>query len=358
MSAALKTNPQKNSRTATLRTLENLGDTIPIGLRGTGDLSNRAKLWYYFCALLAARGYNRIEAPLEAIAHCRWLLSGQAKSVSTARRALSELESKGYITRRLFRPRQVSVIDIHLERFDFYISRHREYTDPPVGTFQHFSIHQSDWNPDDFTMSSGSNNLRSSLDVTTSKNSKKNANKKDERTPKAFSEWLHPLIFTIGVLCYPMGRVKRLNMQRAAELALERKLPPFDYWTAERWQAMSIPYREKIAKELLPELEQYSAGLTDRKPRTSKTEIQERRPLPPIESSPPVNHSAILDPFFLEFAERMKIPISNRKTSPKKPETVDTVDTVTATKQGLSKADYEILYWARENARSKGNVTG
>jgi hypothetical protein len=244
----------------------------------------------------------------------------------------------------------VSVIDIHLEKFDFYISRNREYIVPPVGTFQHFSTPQSDWNPDDFTVSNGSNNLRSSLDVTTSKNSKKNANKKEERTPKAFSEWLHPLIFTIGVLCHPMGRQKRLKMQRAAELALERKLPPFDYWTAERWQAMSIPYREKIAKELLPELEQYSDSLnkktlTARKP-------PKYIPKPEIENKPITDHSAILDPFFVEFAERMKIPLPDRKTPQKK------TDIVTEMPEGLSKADYDVLYWARENARSKGNVTG
>lgn len=287
--------------------LESIVTCCHTGLWGTGtQTSNRAKRWYWWFAAIAAKGYSTVEGSLGELAHMQGLAIGQPQSIATARRAIAELEQLGYVRRRSFRPRGVSMIDINLEKFTWYIKKYRELPSPPVGTYTHTDLPHSFCYPDEFTNYSGVVETPS-IDVTTSCKSKKPAKKR-----KTFAEWSHPLVFTIGVLLWDRGRAHRERLQAACELAIAEQVEPFAYWTAERFQEMSIPVREQTARRLLPELREYALRCREESPPPGRTESPPNRRkesppptehLPPPEEPPPPPDE--LTPFLQGFVERM-----------------------------------------------------
>lgn len=350
-SEAFQIENKPRRHTANINDLEALVGRMKPELRGTGDLKSRAKRSYHWFAELAARGFTEVRAPLGAHARLQWLAFGETKSISTIKRSFAELERQGFIRRRKCRQGDISHIDIEVSHFNFYIKRNRRFLEPPCGTFSHPSVHGSSCATDEVTNTSVFNKSLRSLDVTTSLKSKKNANKKKE-----FKDWDHPLVYTIGVLCWHLGKATRELMQKAAMCAILKKAPPFDYWTPERWQAMGIPMREKIGRELLPWLAE-SADRIDKQlkspqppPPKPKAEIP-----PPREFKPEPNpigsdrEDQKVDKFFLDYANRMKIPLPAEmqklpvtvKENPK----ICKADTETA----LTQEELEKLRWADKN---------
>jgi len=345
-------------RTANINDLEALIGQLRPELRGTGALKSRAKRSYHWFAELAARGFTEVRAPLGAHAHLQWLAFGETKSISTIKRSFAELEQQGFIKRRKCRRGDISHIDIEVSHFNFYIKRNRRFVEPPCGTFAYPSVHGSSCAADEITDTSGFNNSLRSYDVTTSKLSKKNANKKKE-----FSEWDHPLVYTIGVLCFHMGKATRELMQKAALCAIMKKVPPFDYWTAERWQAMGIPMREKIGAELLPWLAE-SADRIDETLKRKESPPPKRKESPPPrrqESPPPPRYEPDpnpvntpdqdqkIDKFFLDYANRMKIPLPHEMKEKAVIVQENPVICAEEPETQLTAAEFEILSWANKN---------
>lgn len=325
---------KKTIRTiANVRDLEAMLGQIQVELRGTGNLTSRAKRSYRWFAELASRGFTSVRAPLGAHAHLQWLAFGETKSISTIQRSFVELESQGLIRRLKCRRGDISTIEIEVSRFNFYIQRHRQFKDPPCGTYSYPSVHRSNCDADEITGDISVSNSQRSHVVTTSLLSKKNA-KKEKRT---FADWIHPLVFTLGVVCYNLGQAERERLQRAAVSAIADKEPPFDYWTPERWQAMAIPVREKTARELLPALRELHTRYERTREESPPPRRRESPPPPRYEPEPIELERENLGQWFGDFADRMKIPICERQSE----ETV------------LDEQEAQLLYWADQN-NSKG----
>lgn len=341
----------ESSRTmANVSDLEALIGSISFNLSGTGNLSSRAKRTYYWFAELAARGFVSVRAPMGAHAHLQWLSFGQTKSISTFRRSVAELERAGYINRRNCRRGDVATIDIDLDKFKFYIQQNRRFKPLPCGTFEHHSVHQSSCPPDEFTSNYVVSKKHRSHVVTTSLLSKKSAKK----TKTGFADWIHPIVFSIGVVCYSLGRRERERLQQAALSAIADKMEPFDYWTAERWQAMSIPVRENTARELLPELkgiaERYEKNRADRRERI-KSEIAAKKSNPPpeIEMLTELDDSQ-LNPWFAEFSKRMAAKLDlPSKINPAPPPIVEKESE--KVECSLTKEEREQAKWAMKNMK-------
>lgn len=303
-----------NRTTANVTDIESIVGSIRPNLSGTSSLSARAKRSYFWFAEMAARGFVSVRAPMGAHAHLQYLAFGQTKSVSTFRRSVSELEQHGYVRRRKCVRGDVAVIDLDVDRFKFYIQRNRRFKPTPCGTFTHTYVPQSNCPPDDLTKSYSFNNQQRSIDVTTSMKSKKNAKKK-----KGYGDWIHPLVFTIGIICYDMGKKQREKLQQAALRAISDGIEPFSYWTAERWQTMSVPVREKTARNLLPELEGIAERYEKARSEYRRREKEKPKPKPEIPDYLPLPELKVenFDPWFQEFATRMDISISG-KSPPKK----------------------------------------
>lgn len=292
-------------------------------LRGTKALSSRAKRSYWIIAELVARGFTGSKIALGAWAQAHYLAWGQTKSISTIHRAFCELESAGYITRRQFRMGDILLVDFQLDKFDFYVAQNKRFKNPPCGTFSHTQLHTSKCSTDESRRLNGCNNRQFSEDVTTSKKSKKSA-----KTKRPYSDWMHPLVYSIGCLCYTRGAKYRVKMQTRVQDAIDAGKPPFDYWTAERWQTMGIRTRENEARTLLKALEDTGA---DSAAAFEPTEVD----------------TAKLNQFFADFSARMSIPT---KSETVKPQTVEKKEIARAAAPSLLTADeLEVLQWANKN---------
>jgi len=262
--------------------LDAIRDSVRTGIDGTGHMPERAKRWYFFFAALVAKGFERIEAPLAKIAQAQYHACGQAKSLSTARRAIAELEKLGYVSRRRFRPRSVSVIHFNLENFKFYINKFGKDINPPVGTFQHYYPPQSDCDPDEVTNLDPRQDPSYPKVGTTSRLITKTRGT-EANEAKNYDKWRHPLVYSIGSVCFDRGKLTRVKMESACQKAIHENIEPFSYWTPERFKEMPIALREKTARAMLPELEAFI------KRRESPSPCRKESPPPkqPLGNPPP-----------------------------------------------------------------------
>jgi len=348
----------KNRVTANQRDLETLVGSMRIELRGTGHMKSRSRRSYYWFAELAARGFDTVRAPIGAHAHYQWLAFGHTKSISTIQRSFKELEDQGYIRRLKCRRGDISTIKINVEKFSFYLQRNKRFKAVPVGTFEHTQLHRSICDSDEFTDSYRLKSTDRSYDVTTSL-----YNNKAKKGEKSFLKWIHPLVFTIGVLCWPMGKRERQAMQKYAVRAIKEQVPPFDYWTAERWQAMSIPAREKECSEnILPWLKEYRERIEKKLeageicgPEKEQENEQEYQPPPgePPSQELTEHWNRKLSAFFAQYTKDKSIPPPLQPVDKEKREKLEKARAAAPTL--LTADEMEILQWADKN---KGRRNG
>ena len=339
---------RNNYRTvANLNDLERIVGNIRPELKGTGGLHSRAKRSYFCFAELASMGFTSVRVPIAAWAGIQWRCFGQTRSISTIQRSFKELEDQGFITRRNFRRGDISDIVIHTEKFKFYCAKNSRYIKPPVYTYTDTQLHRSFCDSYEFTDTYSFNKKVDSCSDTNSMKSKKHA--------KSFKDWIHPLIFTLGVLWYDRGKAAREEIQQAALRAINDKVPPFDFWTWERWQEMSKPAREREARKLIPILEDRMKIEADIKKKNLKTESLQKTP---VETRAPktskdacfnIPKPENLDKFFTNFAERMSIKIGSPQAPPNDIKTEKIEKISEKVPSLLTASELEILQWANKN---------
>jgi len=292
--------------------LEQLIGTTQTELKGTGKLMSRSKRSYHWFAELASKGFKTVEAPLGAHAHLQYLAFGESRSVRTLQRAFKELADEGYIHIRKCRRGSISIIDINVERFQFYIQRRKQFIEPPVGTFTHTPLHTPNCRTDEFT------NYSHKIVSSTSNKSKPYANK----IKKQYKDWLPAIVFTFGVITKHLGRAKQAYWMDMVQTALAEQIEPFAYWTDDRWKESPLPVRESRAKELLPELTRFAMRRSSPRPQRQES------PPPRREESPPPRRKESPPPRRTDRPPAEQIPIETN----------------------LSKEELTALYWAKRNA--------
>lgn len=97
------------------------------GIGGTGSISPRARRTLAVYVALVKMDYDGIAAPMGAIADAVWRSShGEAKSIRTLERANRELQDKGFIRMKTFRPGERSkgaVIHFDIASFSYWTKR-------------------------------------------------------------------------------------------------------------------------------------------------------------------------------------------------------------------------------------------
>lgn len=214
-----------------------------------GEISNKSRALLSFVISAVKMGYCGISAPVDAVNRALYRSSGYSCSTRTLYRALSELESKGFIYRRKYRvgdDRFFTMIYFHLEAFSFW-TRSKTQNVSPIPTVCSNSTPLPNWQKDAGTRSNSRVNSRKDYIY----------NMPRARASRKYSKWVHPIVFTIGLLL--RGPDRKFALARATlELEMGGDIDghsgvPWGAWP--RWQEMDKRARENIARrEIIPRL--------------------------------------------------------------------------------------------------------
>jgi hypothetical protein len=248
----------------------------------SADISNKSRALLSLVICLVKLGYTGIKSPIDALNRALYRSSGYSCSTRTLFRALSELESRGFIYRSKYRvgdDRFSTLIHLNLEAFSFW-TRKRSQNISPIPTLYPKSSQLTNWQKDAGTSTHSRVNSR-----------KDNIyNKPRARASRKYSKWVHPIIFTIGLLM--RGPARKFVLARATlELEMGGDVAghsgvPWSAWP--RWQEMDKGARENIARnEIIPRLLDRSTLATDSRdslspclePTTGKIPTPQSRPL-------------------------------------------------------------------------------
>lgn len=212
-------------------------------------LSNKSRAMLSLIICLVKIGYNGLNAPVDAIVQSLKRSTGYTASKRTVFRALAELESKGFFERKKYRVgsnRFSTVITFHVDAFSFW-TRKKHDNISPMTTVCDNTVQVTNWRKDLGT---------STISYVNSRNNNI-YNKPRARASRSYSRWLHPIVFTLGLLL--KGDEKKLAVSRAnLELQIGPQMEghsgvPWEAWP--RWQEMDRGARENIAKsEIIPRL--------------------------------------------------------------------------------------------------------
>jgi len=332
---------------------------LNLGFAGYQALPKGARSWLAYFVALVKLGYFRIEAPLGALADAHTKAGGNNRSTRSAFRALAELEKLGYISRRA--PRlgsnyAQSVININLERFQFFLS---EACNKKCVNITHMPNCQPSYTPNtscDPVASFTNSALRSTL-----KAKPETENRKPKtRTADNRRNWINPIIYTLGVVLRADNAPDRDQVIDMARRIVADSGGGHWKHTIDSWWRMSHAEREHAARnEILTVCRNTDPSMLSRpKTKKQKTEVipMERLNMADIGRS---DWEDVPDDIKAQFAAIRTGTATTAATGPTKtPRPAPPVEVCTGNIPGaeplcLSPAELEILRAAELRAKSR-----
>lgn len=221
--------------------------------RKVPGLTGKCRDTLMFLVALAKMGFSEVIAHVAVICSAIDNSSGCAISDRSLRRSFAHLESLGFISRQKFcygTNRYQTHIILHLDRFQWWMNDKKSHS-------PHVTHSRPKW--PDYTITSNNTTLCNSKDSFIYSNSKA-AEKTEQKTKKPYSQWLHPVLFSViqsaKRLNVPANLTKYLITACENEIAGEKigiAAPSGIEWNRSQWQKMSIAERESVARlDILP----------------------------------------------------------------------------------------------------------
>ena len=247
------------------------------GIGGTGSISPRARRTLAVYIALVKMDFDGIAAPMGAIADAVWRSShGEAKSIRTLERANRELQDRGFIRSKTFRPGERSkgaVIYFDIAAFSYWTKKTVRNVQPLTTSSYNVvsretmcdnSAHTTSCRTSDRTKDNSRYTPNIPLDSYKEPRGARaiNTNGKKPDRPRR-----NPVLFSvIQVLSAAAGvhRSDRRSAQARAEVEIKAAVAgvvlanpsgiDWAYWSA-RWDEMPVPVKEStVRREILPAL--------------------------------------------------------------------------------------------------------
>lgn len=229
-------NPQKIARSQDLDRVQ-----MTINVSSFPNLSNKSRATLALLISLVRLGYGGISSPIGAIENtlCR---VGYKMSRRSLFRALSELETLGFMTRHKYRvghDKFSTIVDFNLDRFDFWLKKPtKTHVSPQVPICRE--------------------SPRTKIDPRVNTSYFPNESKKPRA--RAGVSKIHPVLYTLSVVLTALKARDRAIVLSRARYEIESERAGIDaaghsgaLWDRPSWRDMPIAVRESICRrEILP----------------------------------------------------------------------------------------------------------